>query len=67
MKLAQGQVWKLSDQEFIWIVTWARLEIEFKRLDSQNSHAGAVEKVTKKEFCRIVKHGELVETRNGKS
>ena len=61
MKLAQGQVWKLGDR-FFRIVTWERLAIEYKELNSLMSREGTLHRVTKKEFCRLIKKAELIQS-----
>jgi hypothetical protein len=58
MHLEQGQVWKKGD-EFIRIVVWERLAIEYKALGSLDSKEGTLHRVTKKEFCRLIKGAEL--------
>jgi hypothetical protein len=59
MKLEQGQIWKKGD-EYLRIVEWARLSIEYKRMKDPLTKAGTLHKVTKKEFCRLLKGAELV-------
>ncbi|MBK1833689.1 hypothetical protein [Roseibacillus ishigakijimensis] len=60
MKLAQGQVWKVGDERYR-IVTWQRLAIEYKHFTDWEEREGTFHKVSKKEFCRLIRHGELVE------
>jgi hypothetical protein len=61
MKLAQGQIWKKS-ANYYRIVKWARLAIEFKESRSLASGGGTLQRVTKKEFCRLIKGAELIGT-----
>lgn len=58
MKLAQGQVWQLGD-EYLRIVTWERLAIEYKVLKDPACKVGTLQRVTKKEFCRRIKGAVL--------
>lgn len=59
MKLEQGQIWR-SGEDFLRIVTWARLSIEYKRMSDPRTKDGTLHRVTKKEFCRLLKGAELV-------
>ncbi len=59
MKLEQGQIWKKGDH-YLRIVEWARLSIEYKRMKDPLTKEGTLHKVTKKEFCRLLKDAELV-------
>lgn len=59
MKLEQGQIWKKGD-EYLRIVEWARLSIEYKRMKNPATKEGTLHKVTKKEFCRLLKDAELI-------
>lgn len=58
MHLEQGQVWKKND-EFLRIVTWERLAIEYKAMADLDSKEGTLHRVTKKEFCRLIKGAAL--------
>ena len=58
MKLAQGQVWKSGDA-YLRIVTWERLAIEYKVIKDPRSRDGTLQRVTKKEFCRLIKGAVL--------
>ncbi len=64
LKLEQGQVWKLGEYYFL-IVAWARLTIEYKQMTDLVSREGSLHKVTKKEFCRLIKHAELIDPVTG--
>lgn len=58
MHLEQGQVWK-KDGGFLRIVVWERLAIEYKAMKDLDSKDGTVQRVTKKEFCRMLKGAVL--------
>lgn len=60
MKLEQGQIWKKGDDDYLRIVEWARLSIEYKRMKNPATKEGTLHKVTKKEFCRLLKGAELM-------
>ena len=59
MKLEQGQIWKKGD-EYIRIVEWARLSIEYKLMKNPAAKVGTVHRMTKKDFCRLLKGAALV-------
>lgn len=59
MKLEQGQLWKKGEQ-YLRIVKWARLEIEYNELDHILAERGTRHTVSKKEFCRLLKGATLV-------
>lgn len=59
MKLEQGQIWKKGD-EYLRIVEWARLSIEYKVMKDPATKEGTLHRVSKKEFCRLLKGAELV-------
>ncbi len=58
MHLEQGQIWKKGD-EYLRIVTWERLAIEYKAMQDLDSKGGTLHQVTKKEFCRLIKGAVL--------
>lgn len=58
MKLEQGQVWKVGEH-LLRIVRWQRLSIEYKQFTDWKSREGEVFVVSKKEFCRLIRHGTL--------
>lgn len=58
MHLEQGQVWK-TDGGFLRIVVWERLAIEYKAMKELDSKEGSIQRVTKKEFCRMLKGAVL--------
>lgn len=59
MKLEQGQIWKKGD-EYLRIVEWARLSIEYKVMKDPATKEGTVHRATKKEFCRLLKGAVLL-------
>ena len=63
MKLEQGQIWKLAEG-FVLIVVWERLAIEYQELVSADATEGEIHQVTKKEFCKLIKHAEMVGVRS---
>ena len=62
MKLEQGQIWKQGD-DYLRIVEWERLSIEYKSMKDPASKEGTRHRVTKKEFCRLIK-GAVLQTAN---
>jgi hypothetical protein len=59
MRLQQGQIWK-KDDEYLRIVEWARLSIEYKLMKNPADKKGTRHKMTKKEFCRLIRGAELL-------
>lgn len=59
MKLQQGQLWK-KDDDYLRIIHWERLAIEYKLMHGSPDRKGSMHRVTKKEFCRLLKGAELV-------
>ena len=59
LKLEQGKIWKQGD-EFLRIVKWSRLAIEYKKMTDPAAKDGTVHDVTKKEFCRLIKGATLM-------
>ncbi|MEO5804661.1 MAG: hypothetical protein ABIR24_14140 [Verrucomicrobiota bacterium] len=59
MKLCQGQTWKL-DQQYIRIAFLERLAVEYKIINDLNTKAGTRQRVTKKEFCKLIKNAKLL-------
>ena len=59
MKLEQGQIWK-KGEELFRIVQWSRESIVYKMITDPPSKNGELQKVTKKEFCRLIKGAELL-------
>ena len=60
MKLQQGQIWKVDDV-YIRIVHLERLEVKYKAVQDLAIGQGTHHHVTKKEFCRLIKKGTLVD------
>ncbi len=60
MKLEQGQIWKQGD-DFLRIVEWERMSIEYKSMKDPAAKEGTRHRVTKKEFCRLIK-GAVLQT-----
>ena len=58
MRLQQGQIWKKGD-DYYRIVQWARHAIEYKHMTDLETKEGSFHELPKKEFCRLIKHGEL--------
>jgi hypothetical protein len=58
IKLQQAQVWK-HGKEFLRIVRLERLVVEYKSTTSLTAKVGTHHKVTKKEFCRLIKTATL--------
>ena len=58
VKLQQGQVWK-REVDYLLIVKWERLAIEYKQIDDLILREGTHHRVTKKEFCRLIKNATL--------
>ena len=54
LRLHQGQVWKQGEQYFC-IVRLERLEVDYKVFTDPVAREGKHYKVTKKEFCRLIK------------
>ncbi|MEI8292558.1 MAG: hypothetical protein WCG66_01065 [bacterium] len=63
MKLQQNQIWHKGG-EYYRIVQLDRLEVQFKTLRDPLSGRGPHERVTKKEFCRLLKGALLIEGRS---
>jgi len=59
IKLRQAQVWKLGG-EYFWIVHLERLEVEYKSTTTLTAKKGRHHKVSKKEFCRLLKNATLL-------
>jgi hypothetical protein len=59
IKLRQGQIWQ-SGEEFLRIVRLERLEVEYKSTITPTAKKGTHHKVSKKEFCRLLKKATLL-------
>jgi hypothetical protein len=60
LRLGQDQVWEV-DGGFVRIVRLERLLVGFKRLEDLTTRDGTHLELTKKEFCRMIKGGRLLE------
>ena len=60
MKLHQGQIW-LKGNNYYRITEWSRMIIQYKHSHNLNLKEGDVVEVSKKEFCRLIKGGTLVD------
>ena len=60
MKLKQGQIWNQGDL-YLRIVHLERLEVEYKAFKNLATREGTHHHVSKKEFCRLIKHAVLHE------
>ena len=69
MRLQQGQIWKTdpeihSNSEkhlYLRIVQLERLAVEYKEMSQLTNRDGKHKSATKKEFCRLIRRGEIVE------
>lgn len=59
MRLAQNQLWR-KENKFYRIVRLERLAVDYKELDPMDPDKGDHYSVSKKEFCRLIKNGEVV-------
>ncbi len=59
VRLHQGQVWKQGD-DYLRIVDWSRMEIVYKTMKDMTTRVGSQHRVTKKEFCRMIKGARLL-------
>ncbi len=59
MKLQQGQTWKL-DQTYLRIARLERMFVEYKTMTDMITKQGERCRVTKKEFCRLIKKAVLL-------
>jgi len=59
LKLAQSQIWKLGNS-YLRIVKLERLAVEYKDMPSPKTQLGTHHKLTKKEFCRLIKDATLL-------
>ncbi len=59
MKLAQNQVWQ-QGEEYLRIVELERLEVHYKLSSNLLTGAGAHLRVSKKEFCRLIKGARVL-------
>lgn len=59
IKLRQAQVWKVGDQ-FFRIVRLERLNVEYKATTTRDAKQGIHVRLSKKDFCRLLKQAELL-------
>ncbi len=59
MKLAQNQVYRQGD-EYLRIVELERLEVQYKAVKNLLTGTGTHHRVSKKEFCRLIKGAALL-------
>jgi hypothetical protein len=64
IKLRQAQVWKVG-ADYFRIVRLERLVVEYKSTPTHNAKLGIHIRTSKKEFCRLIKSGELLPTAKG--
>lgn len=63
MRLYQNQLWKQGN-DFYRIVRLERLSVDYKKLDPIDDEKDSHHRVTKKEFCRLIKGA--TEVKSGK-
>lgn len=59
IKLRQGQIWQ-QGEEYLRIVRLERLEVEYKSTIALAAKKGTHHRVSKKEFCRLLKNATLL-------
>jgi hypothetical protein len=59
MKLQQGQIWKAGG-DYLRIVDLERLAVKYKLIKDPRTREGTHHHVSKKEFCRLIKHATLI-------
>ncbi len=59
IKLRQGQIWQ-QGEEYLRIVRLERLEVEYKSTITLTAKKGTHHRVSKKEFCRLLKNAALL-------
>jgi hypothetical protein len=59
IRLQQGQVWKQGER-YLRIVQLERLEVDYKAITDLVTKEGKHHRVSKKEFCRLIKGATLV-------
>ena len=60
MKLQQGQIWQKGNN-YYRITEWSRMIIQYKHTHYPNLKEGEVIEISKKEFCRLIKGGSLID------
>ena len=59
VKLQQGQIWNQGDL-YLLILHLERLEVKYKSFKNLATRKGPHHHVSKKEFCRLLKHATLL-------
>jgi len=59
VKLLQGQIWNQGD-EFLLILHLERLDVQYKSFKNIATRKGPHHHVSKKQFCRLIKHATLL-------
>ncbi|MEP6663752.1 MAG: hypothetical protein ABJC04_08820 [Verrucomicrobiota bacterium] len=59
MKLCQAQTWKMGES-YLRITRLERLAVEYKTMSDLVSRQGTSQRVSKKEFCRLIKNAILL-------
>jgi hypothetical protein len=59
LRLQQGQTWK-QGETYLRIVHLERLEVDYKAVTDLATKEGKHHRVSKKEFCRLIKGATLV-------
>ena len=62
MRLQQGQLWR-TKSGFIRIIHLERFGVEYKKIADLADGAGEHLEATKKEFCRLLKGGSLLDSK----
>ena len=62
MRLQQGQLWR-TKSGFIRIIHLERFGVEYKEIADLADGAGEHLEATKKEFCRLLKGGSLLDSK----
>ena len=68
VKLKQDQIWNLGDG-YVLITHLERLEVQYKSFKNIANRKGAHHHISKKEFCKLIKHAILLtpeEARNAR-
>lgn len=59
MKLQQNQLYK-KGEDYIRIVELERLAVRYKTMQDPVTAEGTTQRITKKDFCRLIKGAELL-------
>lgn len=60
MKLQQDQVWRINENDFVFIIRLERLFVDYKVIQDLVTKKGEPKLVSKKEFCRLIKNAQLL-------